>query len=285
MLDRTLPGPLLDSPTPLLALSLAEETLDHNEMQIFAATDGSRIPQADERLSETATPPGPAAVSALAGAFADTLRTPYSDILQVGYQASVITANHTDDRQHLSVRFGRDIPAAGPLIGSRGSRSLLSRLDEAERSVLARTSSTAQPTRRSLSAVIGSETRSIRAVGDTVATLTVLNIDDTFPTTREGRTLITDDGLEIARLEAWRRVLEESRASTLDDWQKAAIGCTRPASIRIWKTETSPGCPMPSRPWRTLPGTNAMTRSHSHGVGPSSGPCSNCRRWGMAPAR
>lgn len=223
MLDRTLPGPLLDSPTPLLALSLAEETLDHNEMQIFAATDGSRIPQADERLSETATPPGPAAVSALAGAFADTLRTPYSDILQVGYQASVITANHTDDRQHLSVRFGRDIPAAGPLIGSRGSRSLLSRLDEAERSVLARTSSTAQPTRRSLSAVIGSETRSIRAVSDTVATLTVLNIDDTFPTTREGRTLITDDGLEIARLEAWRRVLEESRASTLDDWQKAAI--------------------------------------------------------------
>lgn len=78
-------------------------------------------------------------------------------------------------------------------------------------------------TRASVSSLVGSETRSVRAVSDTVATLTVLNIDDTFPASRAGRVLLTDNALEVERLEAWRRVLEQSRASTLDDWQKAAI--------------------------------------------------------------
>lgn len=225
MLDRTLPGPLLEGPTPILEMSLADEVLDHNEMQIFAATTGSRIPQADTILGDA----GPAAddatssTSALAIAFADALRTPYSDIVRVAYQASVIVADRTDDRQHLAVRFGSDIETAGPLIGTLGSSSLLSRLDEAERAVLFRPAARQQATRSSIAALVGTETRSIRALSDTVATLTVLNIDDAFPHSRTGRSLIDDNTLEVARLEAWRRVLEQSRASTLDDWQKAAI--------------------------------------------------------------
>ncbi len=224
ILDRTLPGPLLEGPTPVMAISLADEILDQNEMQIFAASEGSRTPQADEILdgpdgADTVEPE----VSALARAFADTLRTPYSDVIRVAYQASVIVAEDTDDRQHLSIRFGSDIERAGPLVGTLGSNRLLSRLDEAERSILTREASRREATRASLSSLVGSETRSVRAVSDTVATLTVLNIDDTFPSSRSGRTLLVDDDLQVARLEAWRRVLEQSRASTLDDWQKAAI--------------------------------------------------------------
>lgn len=229
LLDRTLPGPLLGGPVPVLDMTLAEETLEPNEIQIFAAAPGSRIEAADAILG-TSQPNGtPSATevddrpSILAQAFADALRTPYAPILSVAYQVNVIVADHTDDHQHVMTRFGADMVEAGPLVGTEGSTSLLARLDEAERNVLALDRAERQPIRSSISQLIGTETRSIQAVSDTVATLTVLNIDETFPLSRSGRILVSDDATELARLEAWRRVLEESRASTLDDWQKSAV--------------------------------------------------------------
>ncbi len=229
LLDRTLPGPLLGGPVPVLEMTLAEEELEPNEIQIFAADRGSRI-EAAETILGTSQPNGTPSrrdidtqPSILAQAFADALRTPYAPILSVAYQINVIVADHTDDHQHVMTRFGSRLAEAGPLVGTEGSSSLLSRLDEAERNVLALERADRQPIRSSISQLIGSETRSIQAVSDTVATLTVLNIDETFPLSRSGRILVSDEATELARLEAWRRVLEESRASTLDDWQKSAV--------------------------------------------------------------
>ncbi|WP_203292691.1 glycoside hydrolase family protein [Maricaulis parjimensis] len=229
MLDRTLPGPLLGGPVPVLDMTLAEEVLEANEIQIFAAAPGSRIEAAEAILGNTMSSNSPSPdtsaenPSILAQAFADALRTPYAPILSVAYQVNVIVADHTDDHQHVMTRFGDGLAEAGPLVGSEDSRSLLARLDEAERRVLSTQRAERQPIRSSISELIGSETRSIQAVSDTVATLTVLNIDETFPLSRSGRIFVGDDETEIARLEAWRRVLEESRASTLDDWQKSAV--------------------------------------------------------------
>lgn len=230
MLDRTLPGPLLGGPTPVIDVALAEETLEPNEIQIFASGPDSRVRAAEEILGTadyhdsgeldqmSASEP-----SIMAQAFADALRTPYTHIVQVAYQLNVLVADYSDDHQHLMTRFGEAIPDAGPLVGAQGSRSLLSRLDEAERGVLVRRQDDVRPIRSQISELIGGETRSIQAVSDTVATLTVLNIEAAFPLSRSGRSFVADDGSELARLEAWRRVLNESRAARLQDWQKAAV--------------------------------------------------------------
>ena len=208
LLDRTLPGPLLGGPVPVLDMTLAEEELEPNEIQIFAAAPGSRIEAAEMILgtSQASGSPTPEASgeqpSILAQPFADALRTPYAPILSVAYQINVLVADHTDDHQHVMTRFGGDMAEAGPLVGTEDSNSLLARLDEAERNVLAANRGASQPIRSSISQLIGSETRSIQAVSDTVATLTVLNIDETFPLSRSGRIFVADDATEMARLEA-----------------------------------------------------------------------------------
>lgn len=230
MLDRTLPGPLLGGPTPVIDMALARETLEPNEIHIFASGPDSRVRAAEEILGtaeyldsgaldqSSADQP-----SILSQVFADALRTPFTHILQVAYQINVMVADFSDDHQHAMTRFGAAIPGAGPLVGAQGADRLLSRLDAAERGVLVRREPEVRSVRSEIGALVGGETRSIQAVSDTVATLTVLNIEDAFPLSRSGRSFIGDDGVELARLEAWRRVLNESRAARLQDWQKAAI--------------------------------------------------------------
>ncbi len=230
LLDRTLPGPLLGGPTPVIDMALAEEELEPNEIHIFAAGENSRIRAAEEILgtadylesgevdqASTITP------SLLSQAFADTLGDPSIHILQIAYQVSVLVADYSDDHQHVMVRFGDNIDAAGSLVGAQDTRGILSRLDAAERSILVQREREPQPIRSAISALVGGETRSIEAVSDTVATLTVLNVEDAFPLSRSGRSFVADDDSALARLEAWRRVLEESRAAQLEDWQKAAV--------------------------------------------------------------
>lgn len=225
LLDRTLPGPLIGSPGAILESHLAEEHLDHNEIHIFASAPGSRIEQAEALLSGLGEPVAdtPVGPSPLSQAFADALRTSYAHILQIAYQLNVMVADQTNDHQHLLTRYGDEIPTAGPLVGIEGASSLLSRIDEAERSLLVRPTPEQAQFRSSIAQMVGRETRSTRAVSDTAATLTVLQIDETFPLSRTGRTRIEDETLQLGRLEAWRRVLEESRASVLEDMQKAAI--------------------------------------------------------------
>jgi lysozyme len=229
ILDRTLPGPLLGSPTPLLEMTLADEPLDSNEIQVFASSVGSRIPRADimlnegGRSSQAEDDASSREPSILSQAFADAVRVPFYHVAAVAYQLTVMVANHTNDHQHVRVRYGETIRDGGPLVGTQRANRLLSRLDAAEQNVLVREREDVQAIRSSISRLVGGETRSIQAISDTVATLTVLNIDDTFPLSRSGRVFVEDDGVGVARLEAWRRVLEESRASRLDDWQKAAI--------------------------------------------------------------
>ncbi len=230
MLDRTLPGPLLGGPTPVIDMALAEERLEPNEMHIFASGEDSRIRTAEEILgtaeyldSGEVDQTSARDPSLLAQSFADAMRDPYTPILQVAYQISVLVADHSDDHQHVMTRFGEGIADAGSLVGAQNSSSLLSRLDAAERSVLVTRERQPQPIRSSVSVVVGGETRSLEAVSDTVATLTVLNVEDAFPLSRSGRGFVVDDETSLARLEAWRRVLQGSRAAQLEDWQKAAV--------------------------------------------------------------
>lgn len=224
ILDRTLPGPLVGSPTAVLSAELAAERLDPNEIHIFATAPNSRIAQAEALLSGDVSDGGAGdAPSILSQAFADALRTTYAHVLQVAYQIGVMVADHTGDHQHPYVRFGEAIPVAGPLVGTDGATSLISRIDEAERDVLSPRELEHAGFRSSISQLIGTDTRSIRAVSDTVATLTVLELEQTFPLARSGRVVLVDEDQSFARIEAWRRVLEESRASMLGDWQKAAV--------------------------------------------------------------
>lgn len=233
VLDRYLPGPLTGAPTPVVENGLAHEVLAPNEARIYGVASDSL---SDAGLMDLNRPIDQNRWFAFGGnddmsersivsrAFTDALRSPFVHVLGVMYQVGVMVADHTSDLQHVDAQYGDAIPAAGPLIGTGDAGSIVSRLEIAAADVqLEFTGEDAQPVAPFVSEIVQQDTRSAQSVSDTVAVLTVLNIEDVFPEMRAGRDMLTDDAMEAAQLEAWRSVLEQSRASLLDDYQKAAI--------------------------------------------------------------
>lgn len=234
VLDRYLPGPLSGSPTPVVATTLAASPLDPNEAHIYSVGAGSlhdahlgaEPPRRDGWMGMFAGEDrSMAGRSITARAFADALRTSYVHVLGVMYQVGVIVADQTSDQQHVLARYGEGIPGAGPLLGTGGAGSIVSRLEEAERLAFGENGQRRQGRAPApfVAQIVRADTRSAQSLSDTVAVMTVLNIEDVFADMRAGRAAALAPEQEMARLEAWRSVLEQSRAATLDDYQKAAI--------------------------------------------------------------